>query len=527
MIDIEKRKRVMQRSIMLGHCICNPKKACPCDIFKQKDICPCAGERVEYAIEEVALTQLVEKAGCASKINQNDLKKVLTGLPEINDPRVLVGTNTCDDAGVFALDENTALVQTVDVFTPGVDDPYTFGQIAAANSLSDVYAMGGKPLTALSIIGFPIETLSPRVMTQMLRGGMDKMAEAGVPIVGGHSINDENPKFGYAVTGVVNPSKIVTNDGAKPGDVLILTKPIGVGFISFANQLGRASESVIAAASRSMTELNKTAAEVMVEVGVNSATDVTGFGLLGHLSEMAAQSGVTAEVYADQVPIFDEVMDYASQGMISGGVERNREYAAGKVTANGISEEMLSILCDPQTSGGLLMSVSQAKVAPLLSQLRARGVIQACVIGAVLPKSDTPVIVKEQESSIKLDSVIQEEAAAMAELPSEDCCGGNGHECCASGPDLATERSAIDVASKFGAFMREVNGEGAIPVRTKELIAIALSLLSKCEPCIKIHIDKARSIGVSEEEIQEAVWMAISFGGAPTMMFYESVMGKE
>ena len=220
MIDLEKRRRVMQRSMTLGHCICNPKLACPCDVFKEKDICTCAGERIENAVGEASLTKLVEKAGCASKINQNDLKKALADLPEITDPRVLVGSNTCDDAGVYRLNGDMALVQTVDVFAPSVDDPYTFGQIAAANSLSDVYAMGGRPLTALSIIGFPIETLSHRVMTQILRGGTDKMNEAGVVVIGGHSINDRDPKFGYAVTGTVEPSKIVTNDGAKPGDLL-------------------------------------------------------------------------------------------------------------------------------------------------------------------------------------------------------------------------------------------------------------------------------------------------------------------
>jgi selenide,water dikinase len=281
-IDIEKRRRIMQRSVKLGHCICNPRQACPCETFKEKDICPCAGERPEQAIEQVKLTALVEKAGCASKINQNDLKQVLAGLPEIPDPNVLVSSNTCDDAGVYRINDDMALVQTVDVFTPSIDDPYTFGQIAAANSLSDVYAMGGKPLTALSIIGFPIESLSHRVMTQMLRGGMDKMREAGVAVIGGHSINDKEPKFGYAVTGLVNPSKIITNDRAKPGDVLVLTKPLGVGVISFAGQMGLASASALAAAAESMTELNAAAGEVMVQMGIETATDVTGFGLLGH-----------------------------------------------------------------------------------------------------------------------------------------------------------------------------------------------------------------------------------------------------
>lgn len=297
MIDVEKRKRVMKRSMQLGHCICNPKKSCPCDVFKEKDICPCAGEREHQAVEKVDLTTLVEKTGCASKINQNDLKLALDGLPEISDPRLIVGSNTCDDAGVFCISNDMALVQTVDVFTPVVDDPYTFGQIAAANSLSDVYAMGGKPITALSIISFPIETVSPRVMTQMLRGGMDKMKEAGAVIAGGHSINDKEPKLGYSITGLINPDRIITNSNAQSGDLLILTKPLGTGIISFANQLGKASEQSKSAAAKSMTELNKKAAETMLEIGVNSATDVTGFGLFGHLGEMVSQSGVSAEIY--------------------------------------------------------------------------------------------------------------------------------------------------------------------------------------------------------------------------------------
>ena len=256
MIDLEKRKRIMQRSIMLGHCICNPKQGCPCELFKEKNVCLCAGERLVDAMEDVELTKFVENAGCASKINQNDLKKVLAGLPEISDPRVLVSSNTCDDAGVYQMDGDTALVQTVDVFTPNVDDAYTFGQIAAANSLSDVYAMGGKPLVALSVIGFPIEKLSHKVMSQIMRGGLDKMNEAGVPVVGGHSINDQDIKFGFAVTGTVIPSSMITNNKAQPGDVLVLTKPIGVGVISFAKQMDRASESAMASISHSMAAMD-------------------------------------------------------------------------------------------------------------------------------------------------------------------------------------------------------------------------------------------------------------------------------
>lgn len=528
MIDLEKRRKIMQRSIKLGHCICNPKQGCPCDTFKLKDICPCAGERPENALESVELTKMVEKAGCASKINQNDLKLALAGLPEMTDPNLLVGTNTCDDAGVYKLDDDTALVQTVDVFMPSVDDPYTFGQIAAANSLSDIYAMGGKPLTALTIIGFPIETVSPRVMTQMLRGGMDKMREAGCVIAGGHSINDKDPKFGYAVTGVIHPSKIVKNSGAKPGDALVLTKPLGAGAISFASQCGEASDAAVAAASKSMTQLNKTAAEVMLEIGVNAATDVTGFGLAGHLSEMVAQSLVGAEVFVDCVPVFDEVMDYINRGMISGGCERNKEYAEGKVSlAEDVSEETAYIFYDPQTSGGMLMSVSPEKADTLVSRLKEQGVEHACVIGRIVAEPQGRILLRKHAAGepVAVPQSVMEDVTMSNSEESCCCAPGAAQDCCASGPALSANGGASTEA-KFMSFIKSVNSEGAISARTKELIAIALSVLSKCEPCVKIHIDKARAMGISDEEITEAVWMAISFGGAPTMMFYESVMEK-
>lgn len=518
----------MQRSIKLGHCICNPKQGCPCDVFKQKAICPCAGERPEQAMENVALTALVEKAGCASKINQNDLKQVLAGLPDVSDPNVLVGTNTCDDAGVYRLSEEMALVQTVDVFAPCVDDPYTFGQIAAANSLSDIYAMGGRPLTALSIVGFPIETVGPRAMTQMLRGGMDKMKEAGAAIVGGHSINDKEPKFGYAVTGLVNPAKIVTNDKARPGDVLVLTKPLGVGVISFAAQMGMASPTAIAAAAGSMTELNQGAAEAMTQVGVEAATDVTGFGLLGHLGEMVTQSGVTAEIYFDQMPIFDEVMDYISREIVSGGVERNREHSSRLVTsAEDVTEEMSCLLYDPQTSGGLLISVAEQKAGALLSMLAERGISCASVIGKVLSSSEGRILVRRSAAGGSVPAVACIREDSVDETISEGCCCTGGH---ADGngalPGLSAGDTNASIQKRFGAFANSVYAEGAISSRTKELMAVALSVLSKCEPCVKIHIEEARAMGISDEEIGEAVWMAVSFGGAPTMMFYRSIMEK-
>jgi selenide,water dikinase len=397
MIDYGKRKRIMGRSLKLGHCICNPREACPCEIFKQKNVCLCAGEREEDAAEDVELTKLVEHAGCASKIGQDDLKKALAGLPEISDPRVLVSSRTCDDAGVYKLSERLALVQSVDVFTPVVDDAYMFGQIAASNSVSDIYAMGGKPLTALSIIAFPIEKLSHRVMNKMLQGGIDKLKEAGVVLLGGHSIKDREVKLGFAVTGIINPSRIITNSNAEPGDVLILTKPLGTGVVSFARQLGKAPASALEAAGLSMIELNKAASEVMTKMNVRTATDVTGFGLAGHLGEMVIQSRVSAEVWVDCLPVFDGVMDLLSDNMISGAVERNREFASTFVECAGnIGEALETIVYDPQTSGGLLISVVEKRSGEMLKELKDRGVKYAAVIGRIGVKPRGRVLLRRK-----------------------------------------------------------------------------------------------------------------------------------
>jgi selenide,water dikinase len=396
-IDYAKRKRIMGRSIKLGHCICNPKDPCPCDLFKQKNVCLCAGEREEDAPEDVALTTLVENAGCASKIGQEDLKRALAGLPRVSDPRVLVSSDTCDDAGVYKLTPNMALVQSVDVFTPVVDDPYAFGEIAAANSVSDIYAMGGKPLTALSIVAFPIEKLSPRIMNKMLQGGIDKLREAGVAVLGGHSIKDREIKFGFAVTGIVHPKKMTVNSKAKPGDVLILTKPLGTGTLSFARQIGRAPAAGLAEAERSMRELNRAAAEAMTAAGVTTATDITGFGLAGHLGEIAAQSGVEVEVYGETIPVFTGVMDLIRQGVISGAVERNREYASAFVKRDkDAGEDLETLLYDPQTSGGLLIAVRRSKAATLLATLHKKGVDGAAVIGRISRKAPAKIVLRRK-----------------------------------------------------------------------------------------------------------------------------------
>jgi selenide,water dikinase len=394
-IDYAKRKRIMGRSIKLGHCICNPQEPCPCDLFKQKNVCLCSGEREADAPEDVALTTLVENAGCASKISQEDLKRALSGLPRVFDPRVLVSSDTCDDAGVYKLTPRQALVQSVDVFTPVVDDAYAFGEIAAANSVSDIYAMGGKPLTALSIVAFPIEKLSPRIMNRMLQGGIDKLREAGVALLGGHSIKDREVKFGFAVTGVVDPAKMTVNSKARPGDLLVLTKPIGTGTLSFARQIGRAPAEGLAEAERSMRELNRAAAEAMTAAGVTTATDITGFGLAGHISEIAVQSGVEVEVYGPAIPVFTGVMELIRAGVISGAVERNRDYASAFIErARSAAEEYETLLYDPQTSGGLLIAVRKSKAAALLAALAKNGVSRAAVIGRVTRKAPAKIILK-------------------------------------------------------------------------------------------------------------------------------------
>jgi selenide,water dikinase len=344
----------MERSIRLGHCICNPQWPCPCDLLREKDVCLCAGEKLNPAATVVRLTKLVEKPGCASKIDQASLKRILAGLPAVADPRVLVGVAAGDDAGVYQVSDDLALVQTVDVFCPSVDDPYTFGQIAAANSVNDVYAMGGRPVTALSILGFPIRELPDEVCTAILRGGLDKMAEAGVAVVGGHSIIDNQIKAGFAVTGMIDPKRMVTNAGAVAGDVLVLTKPLGTGIIAFAAQIDRAQPEWVTAAATSMTGLNRLASQRMLEFGAHACTDVTGFGLMGHLGEMARAAGVDVEVYFDALPLLPGTAECIRNGIIPGSVERNRESSAERMAASAdIEPAMLDLLFDAQTCGGL------------------------------------------------------------------------------------------------------------------------------------------------------------------------------
>jgi len=508
----------MERSIKLGHCICNPKKPCPCDLFRERNVCQCAGEKLPDLTADVALTSLVKNAGCASKISQADLKQALATLPPLTDPRVLIGSNTADDAGVFLLNEETALVQTVDVFTPSVDDPYTFGQVAAANSVSDVYAMGGTPLTALAVLGFPVENLDLSIMTEMMRGGTDKLAEAGVPVVGGHSINDLDVKFGFAVTGIVHPQRIISNAAARVGDVLVLTKPLGTGIIAFAAQLGHATPEALAAAARWMTWLNKTGSELMVGAGVVCATDVTGFGLLGHLMEMVTQSGVTAEIDAGAVPVIPAAMQYAREGYVSGGAERNRESVRQRLQCAGVPDELMHLLYDPQTSGGLLVCIPEAQAAAFVQQLRETGHEYAAIIGRITKQSEGAIVVTHSDQ----DNCCDEQPCCADAEPG--CCADAEPSCCAdaAAPDVDTG----DAASAFKQFLQAANAPGALDERQKELLSVALSVATRCEPCLKIHLKKAAEVGLSAAEIEEAVWLAVAFAGAPAMMFYREVTGQ-
>jgi len=539
--DLAKRKRIMKRSMALGHCICDPKLPCPCPLLVEKDVCLCAGETLEAPAGPVRLTRLVENAGCASKIDKASLKRILDGLPASDDPRVLVGVPAGDDAGVYKLDGTKALVQTVDVFSPSVDDPYLFGQIAAANSVSDIYAMGGQPLTALSIVGFPVRKLPDGVMRDILRGGLDKMAEAGVAVIGGHSIKDDEIKAGFAVTGLIDADRVMTIAAAQPADALVLTKPIGAGILLFAAQIDRAPAGAIDVVAASMAALNKTACELMLELGAHACTDITGFALAGHLAEMAKSSGVDVELVWDDVPLFPGVLECIGQGIVPGAIERNREASGDAIVAgDGVEPGMIDVCLDAQTSGGLLVALPKAKAHKYVKQLHAAGVTEAAVVGRVLGKGDglihletrgtrpIPAIVYEKKTMPGPDEEDPAQGAAQGVAQ-----GASAMECCSGGPrkDLdektaaAEDTSAAGDLQAFKDFMAAVGAPGALDVKTKKAIAIALSLLAKCGPCAKIHIKKAREMGFSQEMIDEAANLAISFGGCPIMMFYNEVKG--
>ena len=319
---------------------------------------------------------------------------MLGKLPKFHDDNLLVGIETSDDAAIYKVTEDIALIQTVDFFTPIVDDPYTFGQIAAANSLSDVYAMGGEPKIALNIVGFP-NCLDPAVLGEILAGGADKVKEAGAVLVGGHSVQDDEPKYGLCVSGFVHPKKIFKNYGCRPGDILILTKQIGTGIVNTAIKAEMASEAAVKEAVTVMASLNKKEKEVVEKYDVSACTDITGFGLLGHCVEMASASEVTFELHVEDIAYLEEAISYAQMGLIPAGAYKNRGYSIAQVDCGTVAEHYVDLLYDPQTSGGLLVSVSPEQAEEMIKDFAEKGMdTKISIIGKVLEKGEKLIHLK-------------------------------------------------------------------------------------------------------------------------------------
>lgn len=319
---------------------------------------------------------------------------MLSGLEkQPHDPNLLVGFDKADDAGVYRLRDDLALVQTLDFFTPIVDDPYDYGRIAALNSINDVWAMAGTPITAMAITCFPKKGVDPTILREIMRGGLETLNQYGVTLIGGHSVDNEQIMFGYSVTGVIDPNKVATNSGARPGDVLILTKPIGTGVISTGIKKGRTSEAVIAGSVETMLTAGKYAAEAMREFGVKAATDVTGFALMGHAWEMACASEVTIEIEAESVPLLEGALELASEGMLTSGDKTNREYIGADVEiAPTVNQNLVKLLFDPQTAGGMLIAIPEERATALLATLN-KTYPKARTIGRVLPPGPRSIVV--------------------------------------------------------------------------------------------------------------------------------------
>jgi selenide, water dikinase len=331
----------------------------------------------------VRLTKFSRFSGCAAKLGPCVLNRALSGLAQPDYPELMVDYRTADDAGVYKLSDDLALVQTVDFFPPMVDEPFIFGQIAAANALSDIYAMGGTPITALSLVAFPAHTLDPGILREIMEGGLDKLREAHTALVGGHSISDEEIKFGFAVTGTIHPDKVLRNRGARPGDALILTKPLGNGIINTAIRNEQCPDDIREAAVAAMTQLNKVAAELALSRNPSAMTDVTGFGLIGHALEMVQGSEVGLRIRVNDLPLLPGAVELAKAGMVPGGTARNREYVEPSVSGLDCLEPWRSdLLCDPQTSGGLLIAVPAETAADLVREMH-NFELDARIIGEV------------------------------------------------------------------------------------------------------------------------------------------------
>ena len=547
-IDLAKRRRMMERSRRLGHCICDVRRPCPCDVFRKDGICPCAGERPDpVELSQVKLMDRVRNAGCASKIAPADLDAILGRLPEVKDPAVISGLAAGDDAAIYRVSENLCLVQTVDVFTPCVDDPHLFGRICAVNCLSDIYAMGGMPRTALSILAFPSEKLAGEVMYELLAGAMDIFEEAGVAFIGGHSVKDDEVKLGFAITGLIDPAVAAALERPQAGDVLVLTKPLGTGVLTFGQQIGRAHAAGLAAAQVSMATLNKAAAEAMKEAGASACTDVTGFGLFAHLLRLMRQGKLTAEVFADSLPAFDGAVDALRRGVIPGAVERNREYVGEAIQiAPDVDEALVDLGFDAQTSGGLLITIAPERIEAFQQALVRRGV-RSFVIGRTTGSSDGRILLKSTASSAKEIQNHQSRGSGRESAPSEirsrltSAATDHGPEappasetevphnegCCAEIFEAHGAPSSIGETQRaFGAMMRAVQAPGALNEKAKELILFSLVVQNRCESCFDTHYRRARELGITQVELDEAAWCAIAMGGAPVKMFYQERLDK-
>jgi len=335
--------------------------------------------------------QFCRGGGCTAKLGPAALSRVLEKLPRPTDPNLLIGAQSSDDAAVYRLTDDLAIVQTLDFFPPMLDDPYLFGQVAATNALGDIYAMGGEVKTALNIVCFP-EEMDLNILGEILRGGSEKVLEAGGSLAGGHSIADQEVKYGLSVTGVVHPQRILANNTGKVGDHLILTKPLGVGLLCTAARLGKADPQAFQGAVKSMTTLNKYAAQVAAKYRVHAATDVTGFGLLGHLHEMM-RPHLSARIFAHALPVLDTALDCADEFYLTAAGQRNRNFAAQRAVLHGLTFAQEELLFDPQTSGGLLLAVEEADAQPLLEELRTLD-LPCGDIGTILPRLDAEIIVE-------------------------------------------------------------------------------------------------------------------------------------
>lgn len=346
-------------------------------------------------IPPTRLTQTVKGAGCAAKLAPGDLDRALCGLELPVDDNLIVGLERADDAGVYRISGDLALVQTIDFFPPMVDDPYWFGQIAAANALSDIYAMGGVPKTAMNVVAFPAKTMDISVLREMIEGGLAAMREAGVVLVGGHTVEDPELKYGLSVTGFIHPGRILTKRNLHPGDRLILTKPLGSGIVCTAIKGGLAGAAVTGRVTRVMATLNRDAALVMGEYPVHACTDITGFGFLGHLAEMVVDSGCGVRIDAAAVPVYPEALDWAAMGLIPAGAYNNRTFRGRFVSfAGAVSQRVQDVLFDPQTSGGLLIAVEAGAADQLVNALLARGVAAAAIVGEVIAEPRDMIIVE-------------------------------------------------------------------------------------------------------------------------------------